>query len=162
GMEVLGNNDSAMDSRGQRSRDRAFDFNLFASELFSKLEVEKTYQAAQNEGGMAGTVGLFTGKPFNYAEGFKGAISAKGGTNTYTKDFQPRIAGLMSYNWDNTVGALVSVAWSHRKTQEQGFNTYNYNHPDADGLANAVTVDPGLISSLTPAQQAKFLSGDLY
>jgi iron complex outermembrane receptor protein len=27
GMEVLGNNDSAMDSRGQRSRDRAFDFN---------------------------------------------------------------------------------------------------------------------------------------
>jgi outer membrane receptor for ferrienterochelin and colicin len=42
GMEVLGNNDSAMDSRGQRSRDRAFDFNLFASELFSKVEVEKT------------------------------------------------------------------------------------------------------------------------
>lgn len=48
GMEVLGNVDSAMDSRGQRSRDRAFDFNIFASELFSRIEVEKTYQAAQN------------------------------------------------------------------------------------------------------------------
>jgi TonB-dependent receptor len=162
GMEVLGNNDSAMDSRGQRSRDRAFDFNLFASELFSKVEVEKTYQAMQNEGGMAGTVGLFTGKPFNYDEGFKGAISAKGGTNTYTNDFQPRTAALVSYNWDNTVGALVSVAWSRRKTQEQGFNTYNYNHPGAAELANDVAIDPGLISSLTPAQQAKFLSGDLY
>ncbi|MBN8936112.1 MAG: TonB-dependent receptor plug domain-containing protein, partial [Rhizobiales bacterium] len=53
GMEVLGNVDSAQDSRGQRTRDRAFDFNIFASELFSKVEVEKTYQAAQNEGGMA-------------------------------------------------------------------------------------------------------------
>lgn len=52
GMEVLGNVDSAMDSRGQRSRDRAFDFNIFASELFSRLEVEKTYQASQNEGGI--------------------------------------------------------------------------------------------------------------
>ncbi|HEY4444391.1 MAG TPA: TonB-dependent receptor [Steroidobacteraceae bacterium] len=162
GMEVLGNNDSAMDSRGQRSRDRAFDFNLFASELFSKVEVEKTFQAAQNEGGMAGTVGLFTGKPFDYATGLKGAISAKGGTNTYTNDFQPRVAGLVSYNWDNTLGALVSVAWSRRKTQEQGVNTYNYNHPSASDLANAVAQDPGLISSLSPAQQAKFLSGDLY
>jgi iron complex outermembrane receptor protein len=162
GMEVLGNNDSAMDSRGQRSRDRAFDFNLFASELFSRVEVEKTYQAAQNEGGMAGTVGLFTGKPFDYADGFKGAISAKGGTNTYTEDFQPRVAGLASYNWDNTFGVLVSAAWSRRKTQEQGFNTYNYNHPGADDMASAVAADPGLISSLTPAQQAKFLSGDLY
>ena len=28
GMEVLGNVDSAQDSRGQRSRDRAFDFNI--------------------------------------------------------------------------------------------------------------------------------------
>ena len=162
GMEVLGNNDSAMDSRGQRSRDRAFDFNLFASELFSKVEVEKTYQAMQNEGGMAGTVGLFTGKPFNYETGWKGAISAKGGTNTYTDDFQPRVAGLLSYNWDNTLGALVSVAWSRRQTQEQGVNTYNYNHPSAGDLAGYVAQDPGLISSLTPAQQAKFLSGDLY
>ena len=43
GMEVLGNVDSAQDSRGQRSRDRAFDFNIFASELFSRVEVEKTF-----------------------------------------------------------------------------------------------------------------------
>ncbi|MCF3971911.1 TonB-dependent receptor plug domain-containing protein, partial [Pseudomonas aeruginosa] len=32
GMEVLGNVDSPMDSRGQTSRDRAFDFNIFASD----------------------------------------------------------------------------------------------------------------------------------
>jgi TonB-dependent receptor len=160
GMEVLGNVDSAQDSRGQRSRDRAFDFNIFASELFSKVEVEKTYQAAQNEGGMAGTVGLFTGKPFDYAPGAKGAISIKAGTNQYTKDTQPRVAGLFSYNWDNRFGALVSVAYAKRRTTEQGHNTYNYDQPDASKLASMVAA--GLdISKLAAAQKTKFLSGDL-
>lgn len=160
GMEVLGNVDSAQDSRGQRSRDRAFDFNIFASELFSKVEVEKTFEAAQNEGGMAGTVGLFTGKPFDYAPGAKGAISIKAGTNEYTKDTQPRIAALYSYNWDNKFGATVSIAYSKRRTTEQGHNTYNYDQPDADRLAQMVA--QGLdISRLSAAQQTKFLSGDL-
>ncbi len=161
GMEVLGNVDSAQDSRGQRSRDRAFDFNIFASELFSRVEVEKTFQAAQNEGGMAGTVGLFTGKPFDYAPGTKGAISVKVGTNEYTKDTQPRIAALFSHNWDNKFGVAFSVAYGKRNTTEQGHNTYNYDKPSASKLQSLVT--QGLdISKLTAAQKTKFLSGDLY
>ncbi len=161
GMEVLGNDDSAMDSRGQRSRDRAFDFNIFASELFSKVEVEKTYQASQNEGGMAGTVGLFTGKPFDYPVGAKGAITVKDGTNEYTKDNQPRIAALYSYNWGNKFGALVSVAYNRRETTEEGHDNYNYDilsQSDAQQL-----VKNGLdISHLTSAQQTQFLNGGLY
>jgi iron complex outermembrane receptor protein len=55
----------------------------------------------------------------------------------------------------------VSVAYSKRETTEQGHNTYNYDQPDADTLKDLV--DQGLdISHLTAAQQAKFLSGDLY
>jgi iron complex outermembrane receptor protein len=161
GMEVLGNVDSAQDSRGQRTRDRAFDFNIFASELFSKVEVEKTYQAAQNEGGMAGTVGLFTGKPFDYGPGPKAALVAKVGTNQYTKDAQPRIAGLFSYNWDNKFGATFSVAYTKRETTEQGHNTYNYSELSADDAQELV--DNGLdISNLSAAKQAQFLAGDLY
>ncbi len=174
GMEVLGNNDSAMDSRGQRSRDRAFDFNIFASELFSKVEVEKTFQASQNEGGMAGTVGLFTGKPFDYAPGAKTAMNFKLGTNQYTKDGQPRIAALFSQNWDNKFGITLSVAYSKRETSEQGHDDYNYDHLDASDLSITPThpaptgpaydlVANGLdISHLTAAQQTRFLAGDLY
>lgn len=155
GMEVLGNVDSAQDSRGQRSRDRAFDFNIFASELFSRVEVEKTYEAAQNEGGMAGTVGLFTGKPFDYKPGAKGALSLKLGTNEYTKDTQPRIAALFSHNWDNRFGALFSVAYAKRQTTEQGHNTYNYSRPSASTMKSLVA--KGLdISKLSAAQQTKF------
>lgn len=160
GLEVLGNVDSAMDSRGQRSRDRAFDFNIFASELFSRVEVEKSYEAAQNEGGMAGTVGLFTGKPFDYAPGLKGAASAKLGTNSNTDDTQKRFAGMLSKNWDNRFGILVSAAWSKRRTQEQGYNTYSPSQLSASQLQGYV--DDGLdISALSAAQQEKFLSGDL-
>lgn len=160
GMEVLGNVDSAMDSRGQRSRDRAFDFNIFASELFSRVEVEKTYQAAQNEGGMAGTIGLFTAKPLERKQGLSGALSAKAGTNTYSEDFQPRLAGMLGYNHDDRLGVLVSVAWSRRKTQEQGYDTYNPAQPTAAQMQTYVKngVD---ISALDAATQAKFLSGDL-
>ena len=170
GMEVLGNVDSAQDSRGQRSRDRAFDFNIFASELFSKVEVEKTFEAAQNEGGMAGTVGLFTGKPFDYASGTKGAVSLKLGTNEYTKDTQPRVAALFSRNWDNKFGVAVSVAYSKRETSEQGHNTYTPAHLGkteiVKGVAEGDAVDlvkGGLdISHLSAAKQARFMAGDLY
>jgi TonB-dependent receptor len=161
GMEVLGNDDSSMDSLGQRTRDRAFDFNIFASELFSKAEVEKTFQASQNEGGMAGTIGLFTGKPFDYGEGFKGAITTKVGTNQYTKDVQPRVAALFSQNWDDKFGVAVSVAYAKRETTEQGHDDYNYDVLSQSG-AQKLIADGLDISQLTTAQQAKFLAGGLY
>ena len=151
GMEVLGNVDSPMDSRGQTSRDRAFDFNIFASELFSKVEVRKSFSAEQDEGGMAGTVGLYTAKPFDYS-GAKGALSLQGGTNSSTKDFQPRGAAMFSKNWDDKFGVLVSVAYSKRKTEEQGYNTYAA--PTTKALAANVV-------NLSAADQAKAMNGEL-
>jgi len=151
GMEVLGNVDSPMDSRGQTSRDRAFDFNIFASELFSRIEVRKSFSAEQDEGGMAGTVGLYTAKPFEY-DGRKAALSLQGGTNSSTDDFQPRVAGMFSHNWNDKFGVLVSAAYSKRKTEEQGYNTYGA------GTQRAVAAN---VVNLSPADQAKALNGEL-
>lgn len=151
GMEVLGNVDSPMDSRGQTSRDRAFDFNIFASELFSKVDVRKSFSAEQDEGGMAGTVGLYTAKPFDYS-GTKSALSLQGGTNSATKDFQPRGAAMFSRNWDDRFGVLVSVAYSKRQTQEQGYNTYAA--PTTKALAANVV-------NLSAADRAKAMNGEL-
>ncbi|MEH0199135.1 TonB-dependent receptor [Caulobacter sp. CCNWLY153] len=151
GMEVLGNVDSPMDSRGQTSRDRAFDFNIFASELFSKIDVRKSFSAEQDEGGMAGTVGLYTAKPFEYS-GRKAALSLQGGTNSATKDFQPRVAGMISQNWDDKFGVLVSVAYSKRQVEEQGYNTYGA------GVQKAVAAN---VVNLSPADRTKALNGEL-
>jgi len=150
GMEVLGNVDSPMDSRGQTSRDRAFDFNLFASDLFNKVDVKKSFSAEQDEGGMAGTVGLYTAKPFDYKTGLKGAFSLQGGTNSNTEDFQKRGAAMLSYNHEDKFGALVSIAYGKRQTQEQGYNTYGAGNQKATA-ANVV--------NLSPADQALATAG---
>ncbi len=152
GMEVLGNVDSPMDSRGQTSRDRAFDFNLFASDLFRKVDVRKSFSAEQDEGGMAGTVGLYTAKPLDYRHGFKGAASLQAGTNSATEDFQPRGALMLSYNWDDKFGALISVAYGKRQTEEQGYNTYGA------GIQKALAAN---VTKLSAADQAKAMNGEL-
>lgn len=151
GMEVLGNVDSPMDSRGQRTRDRAFDFNIFASELFNRLDVYKSFSADQDEGGLAGTVGLYTAKPFNYDEGTTASLATQFGTNTATDDLQPRMAAQLSHNWGD-FGALVSIAYSSRDTQEQGYNTYRWRLKDASGSD---------ISNLPQADQDAINSGNL-
>ncbi|WP_374472283.1 TonB-dependent receptor [Phenylobacterium sp.] len=151
GMEVLGNVDSPMDSRGQTSRDRAFDFNIFASELFSKVDVRKSFSAEQDEGGMAGTVGLYTAKPFDFG-GTRAAVSLQGGTNSATEDFQPRVVGMLSHNFDDRFGVLVSAAWSKRETEEQGYNTYAPSRVTSGGTD---------ISRLSAADQALINAGTL-
>ena len=124
GMEALGTSSSSMDSRGSTNNSRSFDFNIFASELFNQIDVKKSYSADMDEGGIGGTVGLYTAKPFEY-DGFRSAISAQAGDNSNTNDTSPRIAALVSNTWDK-FGALVSVAYSNRlyNTSQSGRTFY--------------------------------------
>lgn len=150
GMEALGTSSSPMDSRGTTNNSRSFDFNIFASELFNQIDVKKSYSADMDEGGIGGTVGLHTAKPFDY-DGFKGAISAQAGQNSNTGDTSPRIAALVSNTWDK-FGALFSIAYSNRDTSEQGYNTYRWRPRDAQGSD---------ISALSAEDQNAVNSGDL-
>ncbi|MCW4460940.1 TonB-dependent receptor [Sphingomonas sp. BT-65] len=124
GMEVLGNTASGMDNRGGVSRSRSFDYSLFASELFNRVSVQKSYAAEQDEGGIAGTVQLYTAKPFDYA-GSKFVVSAKGQTNTNTTGVTPRVVALASGRWGD-LGALVSVAYSQIRSNEYGYRNWGW------------------------------------
>lgn len=124
GMEVLGNTASGMDNRGGVSRSRSFDYSLFASELFNRVAVQKSYSAEQDEGGIAGTVQLFSAKPFDY-NGPKFVVSAKGQTNDNTSGITPRVVGLASGRWGD-FGALVSVAYSQIKNNEYGYRNWGW------------------------------------
>lgn len=95
-------------------------------------------------------MGLYTARPFDY-EGTKVAFSASAGTNTLTKDFQPRLTGLVSKNWGD-FGILVSAAYSHRQTRETGVDTYRWRLNKANGSD---------ISGLTQEEQDKINSGEL-
>lgn len=131
GMEALGTSSSPMDSRGNVNRSRAFDFNLFASELFNRVDVRKSFSADMDEGGIGGTVDLMTAKPFDY-DGFQGAVSGQLGQNSITEDISPRVATLLSNTWGD-FGALASVAYSKRNVSEQGYNTYRWRAMNGNG-----------------------------
>ena len=55
------------DSSGGANRSRAFDFNVFASELFNRLTVRKSASAEVDEGSLGATVDLQTARPFDYS-----------------------------------------------------------------------------------------------
>jgi len=138
GMEVSASTASGMDNRGSVSRTRAFDYSIFASELFNKVTVWKSYAVDQDEGGIGGTVELRTAKPFDYA-GDKLAFSAKALNNSATGSVSPRFAGLASKRWGD-FGALVSVAYSENDANEYGYRNWGWS-PVTFGAAN---IGPGV------------------
>src|SRR6202008_3980581 len=117
--EVLGHTAWGMEKRGGVSRSRSFDYSLFASELFNRVSVQKSYAAEQDEGGIAGTVQLYSAKPFDYA-GSKFVVSAKGQTNSNTNGVTPRVVALASVR-KGDFGALISVAYSQIRSNEYGY-----------------------------------------
>lgn len=138
GMEVSASTASGMDNRGSVSRTRAFDYSIFASELFNRVTVWKAYAVDQDEGGIGGTVQLRTAKPFDYPRD-KLAFSAKALTNTATDAVSPRLAALASRRW-GPLGALVSVAFSENDADEYGYRNWGWS-PVTFGAAN---VGPGV------------------
>ena len=146
GMEVLGNTASGMDNRGGASRTRAFDYSLFASELFNRVAVQKSYSADQDEGGIAGTVQLYTAKPFDY-DGSKFVLGVKGQTNTNTSGVTPRVVALASNRWGD-FGALISVAYSQIKSNEYGYRNWGWNPVHYDPGNIGPDVDPSIAARL--------------
>jgi iron complex outermembrane recepter protein len=117
------------------NRDRAFDFNVFASELFSSLVVSKTAAASLDEGSLGAVVDLNTGNPLGGKAGFKAALSVIGSYNDLSKDIGPRVAGLLSWRNDaGTFGASVSAAYSKTSTLELGNNSVRWAQARFDSV----------------------------
>lgn len=109
------------------NRDRAFDFNVFASELFSSIIVHKTAEASLDEGSLGAVVDLNTGNPLAGRSGLTAVGSVVGSYNTLSKNLGPRLAGLLSWKNDaGTFGASISAAYSKTKTLELGNNSVRW------------------------------------
>ncbi|PLR18913.1 TonB-dependent receptor [Caulobacter zeae] len=158
GMEALTTAGSA-DSSGGTNRGRSFDFNIFASDLFNSITVRKTAEATTEEGSLGATVDLRTARPFDY-NGFAMSASAQAGFNDLSEKTTPRGAFMISNTWaDGKLGALFSIAYTKRKTVEEGHSTVrwatgNAFSPGFDALpqtsgANAGT--PGLANGSASA-----------
>lgn len=147
GMAAM-NTTGGSDASGGSNRGRGFDFNTFASDLFTRIVVRKTASASVEEGSIGATVDLRTGRPFDFGEGLTLASSIQGGWNDLSEEFNPRFAGLVSHtNAEGTFGALLSVAWSDRSILEEGFSTVRWQDEDFRSVGGvdcgANPADPG-------------------
>ncbi len=125
GMEALATTGTT-DQRGAVNRSRSFDFNIFASELFSRIDVVKSRSPSLDEGGIAATVDLHTLRPFDNP-GFHVVASGQAFWATRTDDVGPRAALVVSKTTDDGVwGGLVSVAYSRRQVIEDGHQTLRW------------------------------------
>lgn len=120
------------------NRDRAFDFNVFASELFSSIVVHKTAEASLDEGSLGAVVDLNTGNPLAGKAGFTAVASVVGNYNDLSDYVGPRLAGLLS--WRNDAGTFgVSLSAAYQKTQilELGNNTVRWSQARFDSVDGA-------------------------
>lgn len=150
GMEAQ-NTSGGTDSSGGSNRGRDFDFNTFASELFSGITVRKTASASVEEGSVGATIDLQTSRPFDYDNGLTVATSVQGGYNDLSEEINPRLAGLVSYRSDDDkFGAMMSLAYSDRKILEEGFSTVRWddgNYRSVEGVDCGLNpADPGCTS----------------
>ncbi|TXC72641.1 TonB-dependent receptor [Sphingomonas ginsenosidivorax] len=117
------------------NRDRAFDFNVFASELFNSIVVHKTAEASLDEGSLGAVVDLNTGNPLGGKAGFTFVASAQASYNDLSKNTRPRLAGLLSFKSpDGTFGASVSAAYSKTDNLELGNNTTRWAQARFDSV----------------------------
>jgi TonB-dependent receptor len=162
---------AASDSGAAPNRGRGFDFNVFASDLFSSLEVRKTASASMDEGSLGATVDLVTGKPLDY-KGRKLALAAEDAYYENGETHNPRIALLAADQWfDGRLGFSFSGAYSERDSQvdryrrQQGQSDYLYRNSQFNGNESpprggfAVPVGTPLTPGFTNAANLAALTG---
>lgn len=138
GLEALSTVGSS-DGQGGTNRGRGFDFNVFASDLFTQLIARKTASADVEEGSLGATVDLRTARPFDY-DGLTIVGNVQAGYNDASQSAMPRFAGLISNSWaDGKFGALLSVAYSERETVEEGTGTVRWAGGTTNGGFNAAS-----------------------
>ena len=117
----------------------SFDFNVFSAELFSRIDINKSAVASIEEGGVAGTVEMYTARPLDNP-GFHGAATLQGGYNDLSDTVDPRVTATVSTtNKAETVGFLISAAYTERTSWQDGFGTVRWSQPDGGGFAGNET-----------------------
>jgi TonB-dependent receptor len=131
------------DGSGGANRGRAFDFQVFASELFNRITVRKSQSAETEEGSLGATVDLTTAKPFDYP-GRTIAAGVQYGYNDLSKKYDPRATLMLSDKWfDGKLGGLFSLAYAKRNTLEEGSSTGRWENPSVPSNSANCFQTPG-------------------
>lgn len=103
------------------SSSRAFNYDVFPSELFGRVDVYKSPLSHLEEGGIAGNVDLQTPRPFDN-NGRVIRYTAQYSYNDRSQKWRPRGSLILSDTWGN-FGALFGAAYSKTVNERSGFQS---------------------------------------
>jgi len=103
---------------------RDVEFDIFASELIQSVTVQKSPTAADEEGGIAGSVSIRTARPFDYS-GLRLVGSAEGAYNSISEKIDPSFSFLASDTFGD-FGVLVSIAKQQRTNRTDSNSGINF------------------------------------
>lgn len=101
----------ATDSNG-----REFNFDMLSAEQIVGADVYKSNSAKLQEGGIGGTIGIKTARPFDYDD-FRIAGSLKGMYESLSEQTSPAGSLLVTKNIDDKFGALLALSYQQRDVQ---------------------------------------------
>lgn len=107
---------------GSGGRDVQFD--IFASEIIQQVTVQKSPRAADEEGGIAGSVDISTARPFDYS-GHELVASVEGAWNSISEEVDPKLSFLASDTWGDW-GALASFSTARRTNRTDSNSGINF------------------------------------
>jgi len=120
---------------------RSFDYALLPSAMIERVEVFKSPEARLDEGGVGGTIQLYSRKPLNM-EANSGTVALESTYADVTDKHEPQFTGV--YAWKNeqeTFGVLVGYTEQERTNRTLGgsANTWRENATIVDALGEPYT-----------------------
>ncbi|EKE75464.1 TonB-dependent receptor [Gallaecimonas xiamenensis] len=106
------------------SGERDVNFDMFASEIIQSVTVKKSPTAADEEGGIAGSVMINTARPFDFSEG-RLVVTGEGAYNDISEKTDPRYTFFASNTFGDW-GALVSYAYAKRTNRTDSNSGINF------------------------------------
>ena len=147
GMEVPSST-GGLDSSGGVNRGRSFDFNVFSAELFNRIDINKSPTASIEEGGIAGTVELYTARPLDNP-GLHASIYGQAGYNDLSEKWDPKFTAFVSStNEAETFGFILTAAYTERTTWQDGFGTVRWAKPDRPFAGNNTSLSDEALHSI--------------
>ena len=154
GMETLATFGGA-NAGGGTNRGRAFDYNVFAADLFKQIRLQKTASAEIDEGSLGATVDVRTRSAFDFADK-TALIFAERSYNTRARDPGWRTSAVLSRRVaDDRLGLLISAAYSQRQTTDTGTTAGQWQSGDALFPGFGATTAPQGLAAVNAALHAR-------
>jgi len=129
---LLNNSQIAVASTGgtdNQSTNREVDLNMFPTELFTQLVVNKTPSADTVEGGAAGTVNMRSARPFDNPGQHLTYVVQEGNNSNNSGAFSPHGA-LIASGTSGPFGILVGLSGQYNRVYDTGWESTSWTHPN--------------------------------